>query len=554
MGAISHQLLQTGFSQPLAAIEAAFAETGHWQGELTHIGADGRTLHVVSSWAVRRGEVGERDAIIEVNTDITELKRVEASLLDNEVELRLALDASAQGVWRWELGDGSEDVELDARCRMLFGVAADACPNRETWANALAAADRAQAEAAMRRAIDPADPADDYVQEHRIQHPERGLVWVAAVGRTLFEADAAASAGRRAVRIVGTIRDISEAKRAEEERRQASALVHTIIETAPGLVYAKDLRGRMLLANAAVLEMIGKSWTQVDGRTDAGFLSDQVQADAVMQNDRRIMRQGQTEKLEEVVSGADGRPRVWFSTKAPMAGPDGEVIGLVGVSVDITEHRRAQDQLRLMLNELNHRVKNTLATVVALTAQTLRGTVPDIRRKLESRLLALASAHDVLTREQWKGAELGDVVSQALLAFDGRNPGRFRVSGPAVALRPGAVLALAMGVHELATTALKYGALSVSTGRVDILWDKTAGENPMLQLSWTERGGPVVMPPAQRGFGTQLIERRLAQDLCGTAAIDFMDPRGVVCTIEAPLDEIRAAPEPQAYPRVDATV
>ena len=114
-----------------------------------------------------------------------------------------------------------------------------------------------------------------------------------------------------------------------------------------------------------------------------------------MLNDRRIMQLGHTERLEELVNDADGRMRVWASTKAPMAGPDGQVVGLVGVSVEITEQKHAQDQLRLMLNELNHRVKNTLATLMAISSQTLRGLNATVRESFESRLLALALAHDI---------------------------------------------------------------------------------------------------------------------------------------------------------------
>jgi PAS domain S-box-containing protein len=310
------------------------------------------------------------------------------------------------------------------------------------------------------------------------------------------------------------------------------------------------LRGRMLLANAPVLELIGKPWDQVQGRSDLEFLDDPKQGDAVMRNDRRIMAEGQTEKVEELVNGSDGQSRTWISTKAPMHGADGAVIGLVGISVDITEQKRARDRLRLMVNELNHRVKNTLATVQAITSQTLRGLDPVLRRSLDSRLLALASAHDVLTRESWERGTLQDVVTEALIAFDGWDAARFWISGPPVSLRPTAVLAIAMGLHELATNALKFGALSDASGRVEIRWETTGGEEPLLRFFWTERNGPNVSPPDRQGFGLRLLERTLAQDLRGTTMISFDDPRGVVCRIEAPLAEVIATAETVSFPRV----
>jgi PAS domain S-box-containing protein len=322
------------------------------------------------------------------------------------------------------------------------------------------------------------------------------------------------------------------------------------METAAGLIYAKDRQGRLLAANEAVLEMIGKLWEEVEGHTDLDFLSDPLQADAVMCSDRQVMEQGRIERVEELVSGEDGRERVWYATKAPMRDSNGQVIGLVGVSVDITDRKRDEDRLRLMVNELNHRVKNTLATVQAIALQTLRGTNTAIRGTLEKRLLAVASAHDVLTREKWEGAALEDVVTGALAPFGGRSSDRFEVSGPPLLLSPRAALALAMGLHELATNGLKHGALSAASGRVGIDWDITTGDSPLLRLIWTERGGPKVSPPTRRGFGLRLLERTLAQDLGGSARINFEVPEGVTCLIEAPLAEVISTADALSLPRV----
>jgi PAS domain S-box-containing protein len=550
LGRKSQDLLRTGFPQPLPEIQAALLDDGHWQGELVHFREDGSQIFVASYWALHRGEAGESDVIIEINNDITGRKRAESELRDSELKLRLALGASGQGVWRWELAGGTNELIWDSRCRSLFGFADDALIDREGWAATFPADERAPAEDAMRRALDPADPHDDYSCEHRVLHQDGQVLWVAEVGRALFEPDRSTSSGRRVKAILGTVRDISNRKRSDIERQRTGELLRTIIETAPALIYAKDLRGRMLLANAPVLELIGKPWDQVQGRSDLEFLDDPKQGDAVMRNDRRIMAEGQTEKVEELVNGSDGQSRTWISTKAPMHGADGAVIGLVGISVDITEQKRARDRLRLMVNELNHRVKNTLATVQAITSQTLRGLDPVLRRSLDSRLLALASAHDVLTRESWERGTLQDVVTEALIAFDGWDAARFWISGPPVSLRPTAVLAIAMGLHELATNALKFGALSDASGRVEIRWETTGGEEPLLRFFWTERNGPNVSPPDRQGFGLRLLERTLAQDLRGTTMISFDDPRGVVCRIEAPLAEVIATAETVSFPRV----
>jgi PAS domain S-box-containing protein len=227
----------------------------------------------------------------------------------------------------------------------------------------------------------------------------------------------------------------------------------------------------------------------------------------------------------------------------------GRAVLVRGAQQDITERKEAEDRQGLMLAELNHRVKNTLATVQSIAAQTLRGVDPAARRALEGRLLALAAAHDVLTREAWSGAALDEVVGGALAPHGGVAGGRFRLEGPLLRLAPRAALALAMGLHELATNALKYGALSTPSGHVALRWDVSEGPDPVFRLTWTEHGGPPVQPAPRRGFGARLLERSLAQDLGGTARLDFA-PGGLSCTLEAPLAAIAPLPGRAPLPHV----
>jgi two-component sensor histidine kinase len=177
----------------------------------------------------------------------------------------------------------------------------------------------------------------------------------------------------------------------------------------------------------------------------------------------------------------------------------------------------------------------------------MREAEPAMRAAIDGRLLALAAVHDVLTRESWQSADLGEVVAGALAPFGGGDVSRFRVQGPAVLLQPRAAVALAMGLHELATNAAKYGALHADAGRVRFAWEMVAPQS--LMLTWTEQGGPPVSVPSRRSFGTNMIEGALACDLAGTATIHF-DPAGVRCVIEAPLDEIVAKPGSMVLPPV----
>jgi len=201
-------------------------------------------------------------------------------------------------------------------------------------------------------------------------------------------------------------------------------------------------------------------------------------------------------------------------------------VAIAGSSRDITKLKVAEEHQALLINELNHRVKNTLTAVQAIAHQTLRndGHVQTMRDALDARLTSLARAHDLLTAQKWSGADLGDVVARAIEPF---SPARFHVSGPRLFLSSKQALAIAMALHELATNAAKYGALSVPSGRVAIVWSVGGSmEGLTLIFNWQERGKGPAQPPKRRGFGSRLLELGVARELGGTAKLEF-GPDGV---------------------------
>jgi two-component sensor histidine kinase len=202
----------------------------------------------------------------------------------------------------------------------------------------------------------------------------------------------------------------------------------------------------------------------------------------------------------------------------------------VGASRDLTKQKEAEELQRLLLNELNHRVKNTLATIQAITIQTLRTSsdLPSAREALNRRILSLAQAHDLLTMRAWTGANLTDVVMRALDAFA---PTQLKLSGTAIDVSPGHALSLSLALHELATNAAKYGALSCPEGRVSVKWGL---QNGMLHLDWEESGGPPVTPPTKKGFGSRLLEELVIRDLEGDTKLTY-DVSGVRCSISTAL-------------------
>ncbi|WGD49934.1 sensor histidine kinase [Bradyrhizobium sp. CB1650] len=220
----------------------------------------------------------------------------------------------------------------------------------------------------------------------------------------------------------------------------------------------------------------------------------------------------------------------------------GGVLLLIGLTFAVrmaTTIARGEMLHDLLIEELNHRVKNTLALMQAIAVQTFRSASRDERTKFEGRLGALAEAHNLLSQEKWQGAELKDVLTRALQPFLLTSPERIRMAGPVVPLSPRLAVVLSMIVHEIATNAAKYGALSNETGRVTLDWEVLADTpKPHLRLIWAEAGGPPVTTPVQRGFGSRLIERSARDQLGGEATVDFL-PRGVVYTISCTLDEAR---------------
>ena len=213
--------------------------------------------------------------------------------------------------------------------------------------------------------------------------------------------------------------------------------------------------------------------------------------------------------------------------------PDGTPHRMVGTNMDVTHRKEAEQHQRLLINELNHRVKNTLAIVQGIAWQSLRsnGMASGPVEAFEGRLLALAAAHDVLTRQSWESASIGSIVAGAVAPHHAAD-GRLTVEGPAVDLEPKTAVALGLAMHELATNAVKYGALSGPVGQVEVRWTADGGR---LLLTWRESGGPPVTPPARRGFGARLLEQGLAEELRGSVRLEFR-PEGVLCAVEASLE------------------
>jgi two-component sensor histidine kinase len=332
------------------------------------------------------------------------------------------------------------------------------------------------------------------------------------------------------------------AARAVEERTHE---LETVLETAPAAVwFTYDPGVRHVMRNrfaAQLMRVPEGEGSALD--LDRGLLS-HIQ---VLQNGQsvtlanlplqRAMRGEVLEGEEYTFASDDGIERTLLLNARALRDEANEIVGAVSVGLDITDRKRGEEQRQLLIHELNHRVKNTLATVQSIAMQTLRSSTSteEASRVLTERLITLSKAHDVLTRESWEGADLIEVIRGAVGAH--MDAGRLRTSGPPVRIPPGLSLSFSLALHELATNAMKYGALSTSLGCVEVSWEVTREEvAKRLRLVWTERCGPPVAPPARQGFGTRLVERSLSGEPGGSVRIEY-HPGGVVCIMEAELQQ-----------------
>jgi PAS domain S-box-containing protein len=311
-----------------------------------------------------------------------------------------------------------------------------------------------------------------------------------------------------------------------------------LLQALPAAVYTTDSEGRITFYNEAAAEFAGRrpelgelwcvTWRLYNA--DGSRLPHEECPMAIALKENRPVR-----GAEAIAERPDGTRR-WFAPyPTPLRDSAGTMTGAINMLVDITERKEAERQQKLLIDELNHRVKNTLVTVQSLITQAARNTrdVGEFRKAVEGRILALSRTHNQLSERHWSDAELGQLLHAGLEPYLVK--GNVLFSGEAIHVPPRAALMLSMAVHELATNAAKYGALSSSDGRIEVSWvAKANGSAPRLQLCWREENGPPVAKPTHKGFGTRLLEHGIETELGGRARIEFA-PGGVRCEIDIPL-------------------
>ncbi|MFW6028344.1 MAG: sensor histidine kinase [bacterium] len=429
-------------------------------------------------------------------------------------------------------------VQFNERARDLWGRAPKLGDSEERFCGAhrLLRDDGTvvpHAQTPMAQVLRTGKPARDV--EIVIERPDGSRVPVLVNIDPLFNEEA------ELIGAVNCFQDISRLKRAESDLQARESWYRELLDALPAAIYTTDADGKITFFNQAAVELAGTepqlgsdqwcvSWRLYE--PDGTALPHDACPMAV------ALKEGRAVRGEEAVAERPDGSRVPFIPyPTPLYDPTGALVGAVNMLVDISERKEAESRQIGLVNELNHRVKNTLATVQSLAAQSMRGTAlgEEVRAAFEGRLLALSRTHDQLSRAGWKATDLASILDVTLAPYRNGVGSRISLAQNPVRLPPQMALTLAMVFHELAANAAKYGALSAPEGALDVTWSVAEKDGtPRLRFEWQESGGPAVEAPRHGGFGMRLADRSVTRALKGALEIDF-DRAGVRCTMDIPL-------------------
>lgn len=325
--------------------------------------------------------------------------------------------------------------------------------------------------------------------------------------------------------------EITERKYAEANLRESELQFHSLSDSIPQLVWMADGAGRIFWVNNRWYEYTGQSRNDGDSKDWLALLDPALLPEVRLQW-AEALRDGMPLELELSLHGRTGDYCPFLTRMVPLRDSSAKAYRWIGTHIDISEQKRREEHIQFVIDELSHRTKNLLAVVAAVANQTARHakSVPQYHERFLERLYALAHCHELLVKDSRQGASFQDLVTSQLKPFSETNSDRIYVTGPPVILRPDAVQNLGLALHELATNASKYGALSGPRGDVKIHW-QVDPVNDRVRMQWRETDGPPVTPPLRRGFGHVVIEQIVPRALNGSGTLDFA-PAGVSWTFE----------------------
>jgi PAS domain S-box-containing protein len=522
LGRVSHQLLQTKFPIEVAELTRQLQSSRSWSGELRHTCKDGREVVVDS-----RMQLLNDGTVLEVNRDVTEIKALAAR---QATLMRELSDAAAKFEALFnQTGIFAGIVDLQGYLREANNLSLEWCGytceqvlDRPFWdtpwwrgseevkARIRFATDQAGTGHAFREELpywlgDGRERIVDFAM-HPIRDPSGSVMFLHPTGI-----------------------DITERKQAEaalRESEQRLRWIGSVVDSSDDAIVSKNLDGIISSWNKGAERLFGYAAEEAIGQPITMIIP-QDRLDEERQILTRIRRGERIDHFETIRQRRNGSLVAISLTVSPVKNSEGKIVGASKVARDVTEQKRNQEHISVLAREAEHRSKNILSNVQAIVNLSQSDTSEDLKRVISGRIQAMSNVHSLFVESRWIGAEVSAIAKQELAPYLDEQAARVHMEGPQIVLEPSAAQAVAVVLHELATNASKYGALSDMKGQIRLTWSHAA--DGQLALRWTEFGGPSVTAPERRGFGSRLIEGTIGQ-LGGQAGFDWRS-EGLVCEI-----------------------
>jgi PAS domain S-box-containing protein len=517
---------------------ALLREHGVVSGISVVIGSVDAPWGVLGAYAARRVRFGAGDvafvrSVAEVLAAAIGRQRAEQAMRDHAQRLRLTLEIASVGTWVWN--PTSDRIAWDARQAEIFGLDPQHPPSlgRDFFAH-VHPDDLPELCAALDTAL---HGAGCYQAEFRAVRADGKTRWLTSHGALIH------AAGDGAPLLLSANVDVTARRQAEDALRTSEERFRRAMHAVAGLIYDWDIQTDRTYRSDGLERLVGIRPEATDGTWQ--WLKDRMHPDdlAALMPRLDAMLQGDTTSyaFEYRLRHADGHwVHVW-DRGCIQRDASGRAVRAVGSSSDISELKGNEARQSLLMAELDHRVRNILASVTAITRQSRAEgrSIDDFVSTLSGRIEAMGRAHSLLSQSHWEGAPLQALLDQEVARYRHANADPVCINGEDVVLRPKAAQSLALALHELTANAARYGALSTEQGRVDIAWRLAAADEveAALLLEWRERGGPPVTTPSSDGFGTLVLRRMLAHDLGATVDLEYA-PGGLVCRIALPARQI----------------
>ncbi len=505
-------LLALYFGTRLSAPIAAAAEAGRLLGQ-------GRVLKPLASSLREANEVVDA-----LRTTSVEIRQRTREVKNSDTRLRMAQNLAGLATFEWNLR--TQQVVCSENFRSLFGLGENVPLTPANIRSVIHPDDLARSDAEIDRVR---LSGGTYDLEFRILLPGNAIRWIAATGEAMLDQEDAP------LRLIGANYDVTEFKNAAETNAQLAA----VIQSSQDAVMSMGVDGLFRTWNPGAESLFGYRADEIIGKPIQMLYPEEGQEE--YESIYLGMRDGQRLRRDVVRRHRDGHLIDVNINVSPMYAPGGRLSGFSSIVRDISERKEQEAHLRLVMRELSHRSKNLLAVIQAMARQTARSSsdLDEFEKNYSQRLQALSASQDLIVHQNWHGAPLAELLRSILVPFADDVDARIDLDGPNLNVTPTAAQNLALSIHELATNASKYGALSVPAGRVSLTWAVERGESgdDRVRISWKEKGGPPVKEPQRKGFGHIVIEKMIAQALDADVEHVFA-LEGVTWTLRMPISFI----------------